>query len=62
MPFSIDPVVAYWDIAALIPIIVEAGGTWSTVDGGRDPSAATSFVATNGLLHDAVLDSLTGHR
>jgi histidinol-phosphatase len=53
---SIDPIVARWDIAALMPIITEAGGRWSDLRGGRDASGATGFVATNGLLHDAVLD------
>jgi len=54
---AIDPIVSLWDIAALIPIIEEAGGRWSAVDGqtGLD---ADSFVCTNGLLHDAVVESL----
>ncbi len=54
---AIDPVVSLWDIAALIPIIKEAGGRWSTVQGSVGVDA-TSFVSTNGLLHDAVIASL----
>ena len=27
---AMDPIVSLWDIAALIPIIDEAGGRWST--------------------------------
>jgi len=54
---SIDPIVSLWDIAALVPIIEEAGGRWSTV-GGRAGLDADSFVCTNGLLHDAVIASL----
>jgi len=52
-----DPIVSLWDIAALIPIIDEAGGRWTTVSGASDLNA-DSFVCTNGLLHDAVLAAL----
>ncbi len=55
---AIDPIVSLWDIAALIPIVEEAGGRWTAVDGRAD-IAAGSFVCTNGLLHDAVVASLT---
>jgi histidinol-phosphatase len=55
---SIDPIVSVWDIAALIPIVEEAGGRWSAVDGRADVDAG-GFVCTNGLLHDAVIASLT---
>jgi histidinol-phosphatase len=54
---SIDPVVSYWDAAALLPIIEEAGGSWSTTDGSR-PALPESFVCTNGLVHDAVIAAL----
>ncbi len=54
---SLDPIVSLWDIAALIPIIDEAGGRWSGVD-GRSDLGAESFVCTNGLLHDIVLAAL----
>jgi histidinol-phosphatase len=54
---SVDPIVNYWDAAALLPIIEEAGGTWSTIDGSR-PALPESFVCTNGLLHDAVIAAL----
>jgi len=54
---AIDPIVGTWDIAALIPIVEEAGGRWSDVDGGTGIEAS-SFVCTNGRLHDAVLASL----
>jgi len=55
---AVDPIVSLWDIAALIPIVEEAGGRWSTVDGRADLDTAGSFVCTNGLLHDAVVASL----
>jgi histidinol-phosphatase len=54
---AIDPIVSLWDIAALVPIVEEAGGRWSAVDGRGDIDAG-SFVCTNGLLHDAVIASL----
>ena len=50
----LDPVMNLWDNAALLPILEEAGGSftdWSgrrTIDGG-------SAISTNGVLHDAVL-------
>ena len=54
---AIDPIVGVWDIAALIPIVEEAGGRWSGVNGDTQLEAG-SFVSTNGRLHDAVLASL----
>ncbi len=50
----LDPVMNVWDNAPLLPIITEAGGCFtdingnSTIDGG-------SGLSTNGLLHDEVL-------
>lgn len=55
---AIDPVVALWDVAALVPIIGEAGAQWSTVDGRADVDGG-SFVCTNGVLHDAVIAALS---
>jgi histidinol-phosphatase len=57
---SVDPIVSYWDAAALLPIIEEAGGRWSTLAGERPARAETleSLVCTNGLLHDAVIGVL----
>jgi histidinol-phosphatase len=42
-----------WDIAALVPIIREAGGTATTIDGGEGIDAGT-LLATNGALHESV--------
>ena len=44
---AIDPIVSLWDVAALVPIVEEAGGRWSTVDGRADADGE-SFVCTNG--------------
>jgi len=52
-----EPELGTWDMAALIPIIREAGGMVTAFDGG-DPLAAGSLVATNGLLHAQVLELL----
>lgn len=41
-----------YDIAAHVPIIMEAGGRFTDID-GRDSIASRSSMATNGVLHDA---------
>lgn len=46
-----------YDMAALIPIIREAGGRFSSIDGHNDCWHGTAL-ATNGLLHDDMLDAL----
>ena len=56
---SIDPIVSYWDAAALLPILEAAGGRWSTIAGDR-PHEPESLVCTNGLVHDAALAVLAG--
>ena len=47
--FDVQP----YDIAAVIPIIEEAGGRFTSVDGHDGPWGG-SALATNGLLHDSV--------
>lgn len=44
-----------YDIAALVPIITEAGGRFTDID-GNDSIATRSSLATNGILHDRFLD------
>lgn len=46
-----------YDIAALVPIITEAGGRFTSFD-GNDSLAERSSLATNGSLHEAFLDLL----
>ena len=48
-----------WDIAPLDIIVREAGGTFTGVDGTPGPHGG-SALATNGLLHEAVLSALSG--
>ncbi|MFC5501134.1 inositol monophosphatase family protein [Lysinimonas soli] len=47
-----------WDIAALVPVIREAGGTISSVDGAA-PMADDSILVTNGLLHARAQERLS---
>ncbi|HET6534453.1 MAG TPA: histidinol-phosphatase [Actinoplanes sp.] len=56
----VEPELSLWDVAALIPIVTEAGGTFTDLDGRTGPGGG-SAIATNGLLHDDVLTRLT-HR
>jgi histidinol-phosphatase len=56
---SAEPFLAAWDMAALLPVLLEAGARATGYDGGR-PLAHGSLVATNGLLHDEVLALLRG--
>lgn len=54
-----DPAMSLWDIAPLRPIITEAGGSFTDLD-GSDSGTGTSALATNGLLHDRLLQMLRG--
>ena len=47
-----------WDIAAAVPIVEAAGGRVTSVSGSALGDG--SVLATNGRLHDAVLDVLAG--
>jgi histidinol-phosphatase len=54
--FDLQP----YDIAALIPIVQEAGGTFTSMAGEAGPWGG-SALATNGHLHERVLRLLGGH-
>lgn len=54
---AMDAVMALWDNAALLPIIEEAGGRFTSWSGERRIDGGDA-VATNGLLHDEVLGFL----
>lgn len=49
-----------YDMAALIPIIEEAGGRFTSL-GGLDGPWHGSALATNGLLHESALKTITSH-
>ena len=55
---SCEPEVSLWDLAALQPIVEEAGGRFSDLSGLARPDGG-SVVCSNGLLHDDVLRTLT---
>jgi histidinol-phosphatase len=53
-----EPDLAIWDMAALVPIVVEAGGRFSSLDGVDGPLGSDAL-ATNGLLHEDALSALS---
>ena len=58
LDIMIEPELSLWDVAALIPIVTEAGGTITDLT-GRPPADKTAAIATNGPLHETVLTTLT---
>lgn len=50
-----EPELSLWDLAAIGPIVIPAGGRCTTTAGDDLDIAARSAVTTNGLLHDEVL-------
>ncbi len=54
---ALDPAMNVWDCAALLPVIEEAGGRFTDWRGRRTIRGGEA-VATNGALHDALLDLL----
>jgi histidinol-phosphatase len=49
-----EPELAVYDMAALVPIVTEAGGRFTSLAGKPGPWGGNAL-ATNGLLHDEVL-------
>jgi histidinol phosphatase-like enzyme (inositol monophosphatase family) len=56
---ALDPVMKIWDVAALVPILAEAGGTLTDWK-GRATHTAPEALATNGKLLGPVLEVLEG--
>ncbi|RBP66322.1 histidinol-phosphate phosphatase [Brevibacterium sanguinis] len=52
-----EPELALYDMGALVPIVVEAGGTFTNTAGTPGPFGGNA-VATNSRLHSATLDAL----
>jgi histidinol-phosphatase len=50
----LDPVMNLWDCAPLLPIVEEAGGTFTSWGGVRTAAGGNS-IATNGVLFDEVM-------
>ena len=53
-----EPELALYDMAALVPIVVEAGGRFTDLAGDDGPHGGNA-VCSNGPLHDEVLALLT---
>jgi len=53
----VEPELSLWDMAALIPIVTEAGGTFTDLD-GQPGAHGGSAVASNGKLHAELLARL----
>jgi histidinol-phosphatase len=56
---ALEPEVSTWDLAPLDVLVREAGGAFTDLTGRPGPHGG-SVVATNGLLHEAVLTRLNG--
>jgi histidinol-phosphatase len=54
-----EPELSLWDMVALGPIVTEAGGRFSGLD-GVDGVQRGNAAASNGLLHDALLAAIGG--
>lgn len=52
-----EPDLELYDMAALVPIVQEAGGRFTSLD-GKDGPWGGNAIATNGYLHSAALDVL----
>jgi histidinol-phosphatase len=55
----VEPELSLWDLAALVPIVTEAGGRFTDLAGRPGPGGG-SAIATNGTLHGDILARL-GH-
>jgi histidinol-phosphatase len=58
MEVMVEPALAVWDWAALVPVVTGAGGSLSQIDGSPLVHGG-SIVTTNGILHDDVVRLLT---
>jgi histidinol phosphatase-like enzyme (inositol monophosphatase family) len=56
----LDPIMNVWDCAALLPIVEEAGGTFTDWKGNAT-ARGDEAVSTNGALFDAVMERIEGH-
>lgn len=57
----LDPTLAYWDVAAIVPVVEGAGGAVSSWSGG-DPLAEPSLIATGGPLQKQVVQEIGAAR
>lgn len=57
----LDPIMNHWDCAALLPILIEAGGTFTDWR-GRQTVRGGEALSTNGALFADVLQTIETHR
>jgi len=57
----LDPVMNVWDCAALLPLLEEAGGSFTDWQGKRTIHGGNA-ISTNGLLFDDVMETVRGVR
>ena len=55
----VDPICNAWDVAAILPVVVEAGGSFTDWKGAVTTRGGDG-VGTNKILHQAVLAQLAG--
>lgn len=55
---ALEPELELYDMAALVPIVTEAGGRFTSLDGVDGPHGGNALVS-NGLLHDGALAVLS---
>ena len=55
----LDPIMSVWDCAALLPILKEAGGTFTDWE-GQTTIYSEEALSTNGVLFDQVMEIVTG--
>jgi fructose-1,6-bisphosphatase/inositol monophosphatase family enzyme len=55
----LDPILAIWDTAALLPVVTEAGGTFTDWSGNTTHTAPEA-IATNGHLFGQVMATIRG--
>jgi histidinol-phosphatase len=55
---AVDAALSYWDFAALLPVVDEAGGRMSDAGGG-EAAAGRQVVSSNGRVHEALIEGLS---
>ncbi len=55
----VDPIVNAWDVAAVMPVVIEAGGKFTDWSGSENFRSGHA-VGSNGLVHEQALRALQG--